>query len=81
MLSSADRRLSDAVAGVFVSQLMSNLAWLVRLFLVRRAELGQPLSERCRGDVVQEGLCEQEVMLAFSARMSPSLSALRDSRA
>lgn len=52
MLSSADRGRSDAVAGVFVSQLMSSSAGSVRLFLVHRAEVGQPLSERCRGDVV-----------------------------
>lgn len=38
-----------------------------------------PLQEVQRGCGVQEGLCEQEVTLAFSARMSPSLSAWRDS--
>lgn len=65
MLSSEDQEQSDALTGVFVSQRMSNLAWLVMLFLVHRADLGQPLSEGCRGDVVQE---------ALGGRMTPSHS-------
>lgn len=51
----------------------------MRLFLDNGAELGQPLSEKCRGDMMQEGLCEQEETLAFSPVLSPSPNALRDS--
>lgn len=39
------------------------------------------LPEVQQGCSVQKGLCEQKVMLAFSARTSPNLSALRGSGA